>query len=194
MSNLLKLAHEGDEPADLYDLSKKWGINMERLQFLAACPKDRSKSFINNYEKFTGKDREYAVACRLVFRQGWTHYEAAEKLNVSPNKVTRWLKAKGIVWPDGCKRKADWGGPLGAQIREAGNLLGSTKANDPDSSPIPGKPKRIKKGIAGEVVIKAHKEGLTIKQASLKYGIKYITLWMAARKNNLKFPQTGRWA
>jgi hypothetical protein len=186
VSDLFKLTYHGDDPADLYDLSKKWGISMERLQYLAKCPTNRSKTFIPDYDKFTGQDRTNAVCCRLIFRQGWTHYEAAKKLGMSANKLTRWLNAKGIVWPDGCKRKATWGGRAAAMTRMEGNLLGSTKANDPDASPVPG---RIKRGSGKEYAYKAKAEGLTLSEASRKYGINICTLFCACKKYRIKLPK-----
>jgi hypothetical protein len=70
--------------------------------------------------------------------------------------------------------------------RMEGNLLGSTKANDPDASLVPG---RINRGSGKEYAYKAKAEGLTLSEASRKFGINICTLFCACKKYRIKLPK-----
>jgi hypothetical protein len=164
----------GDEPGDLYDLSKKWGISPDRLKFLARCPSGIHRTWLKDQGKWTPEEKRLAASCRLAYRQNFTAHEAAE---MAKEKV-------GATWPAGCRRKLAWGGgtTLNAR-REGGNLLASN---------IKPTPKRKTTASVEQTLLQARACGLTLREAAEKSGIPYPTLYGASRRLGLTIAKVYR--
>ena len=174
----------GDEPGDLYDLSKKWGISPDRLKFLARCPSGIHRTWLKDQGKWSPEEKRLAASCRLAYRQNFTAHEAAEMAKVKVEVINAFLEKVGATWPAGCRRKLAWGGgtTLNAR-REGGNLLASN---------IKPTPKRKTTASVEQTLLQARACGLTLREAAEKSGIPYPTLYGASRRLGLTIAKVYR--
>jgi len=156
---------------ELKHLALKWGMSVDRLRFLKACPHMDRAGFVKA-ASFEGRDRVIAEAINKAIRQSWLPIDAAKIAKVRRKTIDEFVAKHGIKWPEGCRRRLTWGGG-GTQVyqqaeREA-NLLASRGITLKDA---------VRRGVA---------EGLTAKETAEKYNFAVNGMFNTARRMGLRF-------
>ena len=158
---------------ELAEMSKAWGVSVDRLRFLATCPHYDSKPHIRVDDYKYPADRNIAKAIREAIRGSWLPADAAKIGNVSLKEVEAFVCRHGIIWPPGCRRRLEWGRGTTHTHRlneEHSNLLAKGRLTMAQAAAH---------GIA---------EGLTAGETAAKFGFSAPGMYNAAVRQGLRFP------
>lgn len=157
---------------ELAEMSKAWGVSVERLRFLATCPHYDSKPHIRVDDYKDPTERHIAKAIREAIRGSWLPSDAAKIAKVEPSVIEAFVCRHGIIWPPNCRRRLEWGRGTTHAHRleeERRNLLAK------------GKPSMLEAAKMGV------EQGLTAKEAAEKFGFSSPGMYNAATSQGLKF-------
>ena len=158
---------------ELAEMSKAWGVSVDRLRFLATCPHYDSKPHIRVDDYKDPTERHIAKAIREAIRGSWLPLDAAKIGNVSLKEIEAFVCRHGIIWPPGCRRRLEWGKGTTHTHRlneEHTNLLAKGRISMTEAAA---------RGVA---------EGLTAKETADKYGFSAPGMYNAAVRKGLRFP------
>jgi hypothetical protein len=157
---------------ELAEMSRAWGVSIDRLRFLATCPHYDSKPHIRVDDFKDPTDKHIAKAIREAIRGSWTPEDAAKIGKVTIKTIEAFVCRHGIIWPPGCRRRLEWGRGTTHTHRlneEHANLLAKGRLTMAEAAA---------KGIA---------EGLTAKETADKYGFSAPGMYNSAVRQGLRF-------
>jgi len=148
---------------ELAEMSKAWGVSVDRLRFLATCPHYDSKPHIRVDDYKDPAERNIAKAIREAIRGSWLPADAAKIGKVTLKEIEAFVCRHGIIWPPNCRPR------LGLHGRNRSNLLANGRLTMAQAAA---------KGIA---------EGLTATETALKYNMSAPGMYNAAHRQGLTF-------
>ena len=151
---------------ELEEMSRCWGVSIDRLRFLATCPHYDSKPHIRVDQFKDPYDRHMAKAIREAIRASWLPADAAKIAKVTVKEMEAFICRHGIIWPAGCRRRKAGKRAFGG-VEE--NLLAKGKISMKEA---------VRLGI---------EQGLTAKETSEKYDFSTPGLYHAADRLGLRF-------
>ena len=151
---------------ELAEMSKAWGVSIERLRFLATCPHYDSKPHIRVDAFKDPTDKKLATAIREAIRGSWLPADAAKIAKVPLSTIEAFVCRHGIIWPPGCRRRLTGKRTFGG-VEE--NLLAKGKISMKEA---------VRLGVA---------QGLTARETSEKYDFSTPGLYHAAERLGLRF-------
>jgi len=157
---------------ELEEMSRCWGVSVDRLRFLATCPHYDSKPHIRVDDFKDPTDKQIAKAIREAIRGSWLPSDAAKIGKVTLKTIEAFVCRHGIIWPPGCRRRLEWGRGTTHTHRlneEHNNLLAKGRLTMAQAAA---------KGIA---------EGLTAKETADKYGFSAPGMYNSAVRQGLRF-------